>query len=140
MTYTKYQKTEAGKKSMRISSWKRQGLISDDYDKIYDRYNNTKICDLCKEDLTIAKKCLEHNHINGKFRNIVCSRCNAWKADRAAKNICLEYDNRRGNNIKRYRIKIRRNGKHVLSTSRSTEEEAKICLQNFIKENGHWFT
>jgi len=140
MPYTKYQKTEAGKKSMRISSWKKQGLISNDYNKIYDLYINTTNCDLCKTDLSKVKKCLEHNHNTGEFRNIVCNRCNQWKADKATKNIFITYDKRNGNNIKRYAIAIRRNGKHVIKTTRATEEEAKICLDNFIKENPQWFT
>jgi len=140
MGYTEYQKTDAGKKSMRISSWKTQGLICDDYHKIYDRYINTTICDLCKISLNNKKKCIEHCHKTGKFRNVVCNRCNSWKADRAVKNISKEIDKRRGKNIIKYRIKIRRNGKPVLSTKRATEELAQICLNNFIKENPHWFT
>ena len=28
------------------------------------------------------KKCMEHNHENGQFRNIVCNRCNTSKTDR----------------------------------------------------------
>ena len=140
MGYTKYQKTEAGKKSMRISSWKTQGIISDDYNKLYERYINTTICDLCKINLNNIKKCIEHCHNTGTFRNIVCSKCNNWKADKASKNISLDIDKRRGKNITRYRIRICRNGKAVISTTRATEELAQICLNNFIKENPHWFT
>ena len=81
---------------------------------------------------------MEHCHITGKFRNVVCNKCNCWKADKASKYINKDIDKRNGN--KRYRIQIRRNGKHVLSTTHATEELAQICLRNFIKENPHWFT
>ena len=130
--------TEARLKSKRINQWKYRGLIIDDYDKIHDRYINTTICDLCKIDLNNTQKCMEHCHKTGKFRNIVCNRCNLWKADKAVKNISSFIDKRNGN--KRYRITIKRNGKFVLNTKRKTEELAQICLRNFIKENPHWFT
>lgn len=135
MEKIKYYKTI---KYKRINRWKYRGLISDDYDKIHDRYINTTICDLCKIDFNNTQKCMEHCHKTGKFRNIVCNRCNQWKADKAVKNISSFIDKRNGN--KRYRITIKRNGKFVLTTKRKTEELAQICLNNFIKENPKWFT
>ena len=80
----RYIKTPNGKKSCCISKWKSQGLIGD-YQTIYDRYVNTTNCDLCNvflEGRGGNKKCMEHNHENGEFRNIVCSRCNTSKTDR----------------------------------------------------------
>ena len=62
-----------------ISDWKLHGLIGD-YDKIWERYFNTKYCDLCNVELTKGNtrfgKCMDHDHDSGKFRNIVCRTCN----------------------------------------------------------------
>ena len=75
----KYMKTEQGKKTVKISSWKFQGLISDNYDKIYEIYKNTEICDNCDIELNQdvgTRKCMDHDHSNGLFRNILCHTCN----------------------------------------------------------------
>jgi len=77
-----YQQTEKYKKSRRISDWKRRGLISDDYDKIYDKYISTTHCELCNVKLTQDRylksttRCLDHDHNTGLFRNVLCNLCN----------------------------------------------------------------
>lgn len=79
-----YVKTPNGKKSCCITKWKSYGLIGD-YEEIYERYRKTTNCDLCNvflEGRGGNKKCMEHNHQNRQFRNIVCSRCNTSKTDR----------------------------------------------------------
>lgn len=73
------------KKSVTISYWKYRGLIGD-YEAIYDRYINTTHCDLCNILLCKGrkgsnKKCMEHDHNTGEFRNIVCHKCNMNKSD-----------------------------------------------------------
>ena len=77
----KYNQTEAGKKSTRISSWKKRGVISDDFDKLYEIYINTNNCQECNVELIEGrygnnKKCLDHCHITGQFRNVLCNGCN----------------------------------------------------------------
>jgi hypothetical protein len=79
-----YRKTPNGYKNCTIVNWKRQGLVGD-YNSIFERYINTEYCDLCKvllEGRGGNKKCMEHDHSTGEFRNIVCSRCNTAKTDR----------------------------------------------------------
>ncbi len=77
-----YRKTEKYKKSNRIRIWKLRGLISDDYDKIYDKYISTTHCELCNRELTQGNlntsttKMMDHDHLTGEFRNIVCHCCN----------------------------------------------------------------
>ena len=71
-----YNKTEKGIKSKTISHWKFYGVKNDDFDKLYDYYLNCKFCEECKVDLTLYKKCLDHDHTTGLFRNVVCNRCN----------------------------------------------------------------
>jgi hypothetical protein len=44
-------------------------------------------CDLCNVELCDGnklpnRKCMEHNHDTGEFRNIVCNSCNCKKTDK----------------------------------------------------------
>jgi hypothetical protein len=80
-----YEQSPQRKKSLTISKWKSSGLIGD-YDNIYDRYINTNNCDLCDIELCEGqkgsnKKCMDHCHITGEFRNVLCQKCNVNKSD-----------------------------------------------------------
>ena len=72
--------TDEGKRYRRIKNWKKQGIIHDDFDTIYDIYINTKECDVCKVKLTEerGKNCrnLDHDHETGYIRGILCKNCN----------------------------------------------------------------
>ena len=62
-----------------IRVWKKRGLISEDYDEIYNKYLNTEFCEMCKikmEGRGKNKKCMDHSHLNGQFRKILCNNCN----------------------------------------------------------------
>ena len=71
-----YRKSKNYIKSMIITSWKRKGVINNDFDSLYEYYLNCKFCEECNNDLTLFKKCLDHNHETGEFRNVVCYSCN----------------------------------------------------------------
>tara|TARA_R110000803_G_scaffold34372_1_gene75089 strand:- start:211 stop:711 length:501 start_codon:yes stop_codon:yes gene_type:complete len=80
-----YCQTPKGKKSSRISQWKRQGIITDDYDELYNHYLKTAYCDICRVELTYDRnatattKCVDHDHSitdAPNFRNILCNSCN----------------------------------------------------------------
>ena len=63
-----------------IRDWKRKGLLGD-YDKVYKRYIETTHCDKCNVLLTKGSKgntgkCMDHCHISGEFRNVICRLCN----------------------------------------------------------------
>ena len=79
--HREYYQTENGKKSVRISKWKSSGVISDDFDALYEKYINTNECELCNISIMCGKgltgkKHLDHCHITGKFRKILCGHCN----------------------------------------------------------------
>ena len=79
-----YRKTDKGLKINRLSCWKSRGLISEDYDKIYERFILTEECDNCGIELNQdfnTKKCMDHSHTTGQFRNILCNLCNVNRID-----------------------------------------------------------
>ena len=60
-----------------INSWKRSGLIHPDYNALYDRYINTHHCDICNCEFNKNNcRCMDHDHSNGLFRQILCMNCN----------------------------------------------------------------
>lgn len=82
----KYRESEAGKKSARISNWKKMGLKSDDYDMVYDDWKSATNCEECGVELIEGnkgknKKVLDHDHITGLFRNVICNTCNTIRGN-----------------------------------------------------------
>tara|TARA_R110002153_G_scaffold113798_1_gene256234 strand:- start:376 stop:756 length:381 start_codon:yes stop_codon:yes gene_type:complete len=82
-----YQQTPMGKRRNRISSWKYLGIKLPeeypDWDIFHDEeYLSTTNCEECGVLLTEDKsptptrKCLDHDHTTGLFRNILCNACN----------------------------------------------------------------
>ena len=78
----KYRQSPNGKKAIAIDRWKRKGLVSTDYNLLYDNYLKSKNCEECgieygnKGDGTGTFKCMDHNHETGLFRNFICCGCN----------------------------------------------------------------
>ena len=73
---------EKRKKSNTIADWKRNGLICDDYDKLYELYLQSTNCDECGCKYSIygdgvgGWRCMDHCHTTGLFRNFLCNTCN----------------------------------------------------------------
>ena len=77
-----YRLTPSGKKSSRITDWKRMGVMCDDWDALYQKYIDTHFCELCNCPLTedtintSTTRNLDHCHDTGLFRNVLCWNCN----------------------------------------------------------------
>ena len=70
------------------AQWKYRGLICSDeeFEAIYEIYITSTKCELCEKIYKSSRdRCMEHDHNTGKFRNIVCQRCNARKIDNKIK-------------------------------------------------------
>ena len=79
MNYLKLYKDH---KSITKYSWKKKGLITDNFEQIYNKYIIATHCELCNKKFTkTIDRQMEHCHATGEFRNIVCNSCNQRKAD-----------------------------------------------------------
>ena len=124
----KYNKTHNRLKSNRIAKWKSNGLkINDnDLDKLYERYINSNECELCGVTYTDTnKRCLDHDHHTGLFRNVVCHKCNSSSKLLAKKNKNI-HETKYGT----FRCRIRVNGIHYYKTFK-TKSEA-INFRDFL--------
>ena len=83
-----YHQTEKGKMNTKISKWKNStkngyGLICEnreEYEYIYDRWLRSERCEepKCNKEYTKGNyKSMDHCHLTGLFRNILCHSCNA---------------------------------------------------------------
>jgi hypothetical protein len=123
--------------------WERRGMIfvdDDHYDYIYNEYIRATKCDLCnKEFLKSLDRQLDHCHITGDPRNVVCQKCNIHKKDNKPKNTNTGENNIHKRKHIRYKngyvfeIKIRRDGKYILHTLRTNLEAAIKCRDEFIE-------
>lgn len=69
--YSAYRKTE------RAREMKKYGITSEKYDEMLLVQNNN--CAICKRDKSHSlhgRLCVDHNHITGKVRQLLCTGCN----------------------------------------------------------------
>ena len=86
----RYSKKRLHTLSGRRYQWMIQGIKSQDYYDIYDRFYSTNKCEVCNVKLKgngSQKKCVDHQHLSGEIRNIICSKCNGERNKIDNKNI-----------------------------------------------------
>jgi hypothetical protein len=63
-----------------INNWKRYGVISDNFDKLYEEHMKINNCQLCNihfnKDIRSHWRCLDHDHRTGLYRQTICFSCN----------------------------------------------------------------
>ena len=72
---------------MTIKNWKRRGLIELEgvytYQSLYEYYLSINNCEVCnKKFKNSIDRCMDHSHITGLFRWVLCRSCNNqdnWK-------------------------------------------------------------
>ena len=135
-------------KSYTIYNWKKNRLIETDERilEIYEGYIRASNCELCGNPFkSLRDRQMEHCHETGKFRNIVCIKCNACKSDRK-----LRINNTGHRFISKtpdktytqgfsYRIRITRNCKCILNKRKKTLEKAIEIRDKFLAENPELF-
>jgi len=135
-------------KTITIWNWKKNGLVETNEMilEIYEGSIRTSNCELCGNPFKNLKdRQMDHDHLTGKFRNIVCQNCNRCKSDKkfstntGERFITKVLDK----NYKQgfyYTIRISRNSKLVLCKCVKTLEEAIEVRDEFILENPEYFT
>jgi hypothetical protein len=79
-----FRQSEIGKKANKISSWKKSGVINDNFDELYNIWKTATNCADCDVELIEGnkgcnRKCLDHDHTTGLFRDVVCHSCNQMR-------------------------------------------------------------
>jgi hypothetical protein len=112
-------------KSMRISDWKRSGVICEDFDMLYKEYIKTTNCQHCGIDFKSTRdRHLDHNHITGEFRAFVCHKCNSWDS-------YIKYPN--GYHKKKH---YEKNKDHIREQQKEHYEKNKDRKREYMKEYG----
>ena len=79
----RYNHSQKGKKSKTKGNWRHRKIVDEDndnYEKMYKIYLSVKYCERCNcqlnQETHNSRKCLDHDHTTGYFRNVVCHFCN----------------------------------------------------------------
>jgi len=94
-----------------IRSWKKRGVISDDFNKLYHHHMSINNCQLCNilfdDNIRNQNRYLDHDHKTGVYRQTICHRCNI-KSD----SLKLGYGNYKSGHMW-VTVYIRRSNKHI---------------------------
>ena len=66
------------KKSQMRYTWIKKGLRECDFERTWNKYISTENCEICNISLKKVRKNMDHSHITGYMRFIVCHRCNGF--------------------------------------------------------------
>jgi hypothetical protein len=117
------------------AKWKYRGLIlreCETYDNIYDKVYSTPNCELCNISFENNTPEMDHDHISGYFRKVLCRSCNASYKQGPKKSYCNNKSGHRhiGYREKRgyYTVGKRVNGKILGSREFKSKVDA-ICYK-----------
>tara|TARA_R110000737_G_scaffold244136_1_gene255096 strand:+ start:228 stop:695 length:468 start_codon:yes stop_codon:yes gene_type:complete len=81
-TSKEYSQTPAGKKAWTMDNWRRKG-VKNVNEEMYNHYIAATHCECCSKEFSSSRdRHLDHDHITGEFRWVICCRCNShdnWK-------------------------------------------------------------
>ena len=113
------------KKSYSIYNWKKKGVKPPEgttYHELYYHYDSCENCEICKTSFDDKKKCLDHDHKTGLFRNVVCNSCNRIRAvNNVNNNLKIKYIQHLKREGGIYRIQFVRKGKKYFKQIRSNK-------------------
>tara|TARA_R110002126_G_scaffold284696_2_gene434566 strand:+ start:53 stop:502 length:450 start_codon:yes stop_codon:yes gene_type:complete len=125
-------------------NWKNRGIIfAERFNEIYDRYIYSSHCDKCNKKFKKSlDRCLDHDHLitdNFNIRAVLCRNCNTknnqkWNTNTGQKHI-YKVKSKKYTQGFCFRIQIKRNGKYVINTQRTTLELAVELRNKFVADN-----
>jgi len=124
--------------------WKYKGMIftPEEFEEIYKKYIYATNCELCDVLFPNTRnRQLDHDHLTGKIRNIVCQKCNIYKRDNKPRETNTGEKHIYKIKHEGYKqgyffcIQIRRDGKFILNRVKKTLDEAVIVRDTFIREH-----
>jgi len=110
-----------------IYNWKSYGIVCDDWDKLYEKYTETSLCEICNVKLINGnfgsnKKAIDHNHNTGEVRYICCHSCNMNVDKMKYKNNRLGEKNIHQNRCGSYIFRKQVRGKKINKNFKTLEE------------------
>ena len=127
------------------ANWKRYGLVFENdlaFSIVYKRLIFARKCESCQKVFTKSlDRHMDHDHDTGKFRNVVCQKCNGRKADRKKyRNNTSGYKGiywHKGNNSWMFRVTI--NGKKK-TIKQMTDLDKLIVFADQWKIDNKYYT
>jgi len=130
-------------KTFTLNTWRRSGLICDNFDELYDMYISTLNCNHCKKEFkTTRDRCMDHDHATGLFRSIVCRSCN--NSDSYVKYPNNDYDSKKARYnyyhknkvaiLQQQKIKYEENKDYILQRQKQYHQRVKDLRSSRLAE------